>query len=36
MLRGFGNDTVDALLESTPGQCCVKLQSPDKKERRIS
>jgi predicted ArsR family transcriptional regulator len=36
MLRGFGNDTVDALLESTPGQCCVKLQSPDKEERRIS
>jgi predicted ArsR family transcriptional regulator len=30
MLRGLGNENVDALLEPTPGQCCVKLQSPSK------
>lgn len=26
-LRGIGNDTVDAALEPTPGQCCVKLRA---------
>jgi predicted ArsR family transcriptional regulator len=30
MLRGLGNESVDALLEPTPGQCCVKLQAPSK------
>ncbi len=26
-LRGIGNDTVEAALEPTPGQCCVKLRA---------
>jgi predicted ArsR family transcriptional regulator len=25
LLRGLGNDSVEAALEATPGQCCVKL-----------
>lgn len=29
MLRGLGNETVDAALEPTPGQCCVKLREKD-------
>jgi predicted ArsR family transcriptional regulator len=27
LLRGLGNDTVEAALEPTPGQCCVKLRA---------
>jgi predicted ArsR family transcriptional regulator len=27
LLRGLGNESVDASLEPTPGQCCVKLRS---------
>ena len=27
-LRGLGNDTVEAALAPTPGQCCVKLRAP--------
>ena len=28
MLRGLGNESVDALLDPVPGQCCVRLQAP--------
>lgn len=28
LLRGLGNDTVEALLESEPGDCCVTLRAP--------
>lgn len=28
MLRGLGNESVDAVLEPVPGQCCVRLQPP--------
>ena len=31
ILRGLGNESVDALLEPSAGQCCVKLQSPSNK-----
>jgi predicted ArsR family transcriptional regulator len=27
LLRGLGNDSVDAALEPTPGECCVKLRA---------
>jgi predicted ArsR family transcriptional regulator len=27
-LRGLGNETVEASLEPTPGECCVKLRTP--------
>jgi len=27
LLRGLGNETVEAALEPTPGQCCVKLRA---------
>ncbi len=27
LLRGLGNDTVEAALEPTPGECCVKLRA---------
>lgn len=27
LLRGLGNDTVEAALEPTPGECCVKLKA---------
>jgi predicted ArsR family transcriptional regulator len=30
MLRGLGNETVEAALEPEPGQCCVKLRAPAK------
>ncbi|HEX2050115.1 MAG TPA: transcriptional regulator [Actinomycetota bacterium] len=30
MLRGLGNDTVEAALEPTPGRCCVRLRAPRK------
>jgi predicted ArsR family transcriptional regulator len=26
MLRGLGNENVEALLQPTPGECCVKLR----------
>jgi predicted ArsR family transcriptional regulator len=28
LLRGLGNETVEAALEPQPGQCCVKLRAP--------
>ena len=28
MLRGLGNESIDASLEPTPGECCVKLRPP--------
>jgi predicted ArsR family transcriptional regulator len=28
MLRGLGNENVEALLDPVPGQCCVRLQPP--------
>jgi len=28
LLRGLGNDSVEASLEPTPGDCCVKLRAP--------
>jgi predicted ArsR family transcriptional regulator len=31
LLRGLGNETVDAALEPEPGQCCVKLRAPAKR-----
>jgi predicted ArsR family transcriptional regulator len=31
MLRGLGNDTVEAALEPQAGQCCVKLRAPPKR-----
>jgi len=31
MLRGLGNETVEAALEPQPGQCCVKLRAPLKR-----
>lgn len=31
LLRGLGNDTVEAALEPQPGQCCVKLRAPAKR-----
>jgi predicted ArsR family transcriptional regulator len=31
LLRGLGNETVDAALEPQPGQCCVKLRAPRKR-----
>jgi predicted ArsR family transcriptional regulator len=31
LLRGLGNETVEAALEPQPGQCCVKLRAPAKR-----
>jgi predicted ArsR family transcriptional regulator len=31
LLRGLGNDTVEAVLEPQPGQCCVKLRMPERR-----
>jgi predicted ArsR family transcriptional regulator len=31
LLRGLGNETVEAALEPQPGQCCVKLRAPSKR-----
>jgi hypothetical protein len=28
LLRGLGNETVEAALECTPGDCCVTLRAP--------
>jgi predicted ArsR family transcriptional regulator len=33
LLRGLGNETVEAALEPQPGQCCVKLRAPAKRRR---
>ncbi len=32
LLRGLGNDSVEAALLPTPGQCCVKLRPPGSRE----
>jgi predicted ArsR family transcriptional regulator len=31
LLRGLGNETIEAALEPQPGQCCVKLRAPAKR-----
>lgn len=31
LLRGLGNETVEATLDPQPGQCCVKLRAPAKR-----
>jgi predicted ArsR family transcriptional regulator len=31
LLRGLGNESVEAALEPQPGQCCVKLRAPTKR-----
>jgi predicted ArsR family transcriptional regulator len=35
LLRGLGNDTVEAALECTPGDCCVTLRGPSSTGERL-
>lgn len=34
IVRGLGNDTVGVVLDPVPGECCVRLEPPVRRERR--